>query len=119
MSKKLSTMIDKVHVLGFTADVEFVEELVEDGDQCYGCYYPARDLIKILHGDGVSHEKQLATLIHEIFELIVDKMEMGTKHRDITTLESAIFTVFRHNPELSRAFSLYAPKEVLEVKDEC
>ena len=118
MSKKLSTMVTKLNIMGFDIKVDYQEELELDGCPCYGCYLPSEDRIVLLHGDSISHEKQIATLLHEAVECLVDKMEMGTKHRDITTFESFMFTFMRNNPEVARAFTLYIPKETKEVVSE-
>lgn len=108
MSRKLSTMIDSIQVLGYTIAVEFIEnELIVDGEPCFGCYDPANQKIEILHGDNVSHEKQLATLVHEATECMNDVLETDLEHNMITTIESFVFTLMRNNPALAKAFSLY------------
>ena len=104
MSKQLSRLIDKVSVLGFDIEVEFVESLIEDGEKCHGVYYPHREKIRLLHGDKIDHRKQVATLLHEIFEVIVNKLELNTKHKDITAFESALYTLYLHNPNIDKAF---------------
>lgn len=108
MSRKLSTMLDNIQVLGFNIKVEFVEnELIVDGESCFGCYIPHEHKIEILHGDGISHEKQLATLVHEATECMNDVLETELEHNLITTVESFVFTLMRNNPALAKAFALY------------
>jgi len=51
---------------------------------------------------GFDHK--LATLLHEIFEVINEKLELELEHSNITRFETAVFAVLKENPEFVKLF---------------
>lgn len=110
--KDLSRLVDSVTILGSPVTVEYHEELYhEDGEECLGLCYVDERVIKIQSIDKLPYESQLSTLLHECIEFMVHRLELDVEHRDISSMETAMFSMLRENPELCKAFSLYRPKE--------
>jgi len=67
----------------------------DDGYACCGMNRTAKEEITI--NPGYPQGTQEATLIHEILEAINTTHELGLEHRQICTLEDALYQVLKDN----------------------
>jgi len=108
---KLASLVTDLDILGQNIEVSYLEEVLMDGEECYGLARFDTQEILIQDIPTMTYESKLKHLTHEIFEHINDKMEMDLTHPQITQLEMAVFYVLRHNPNLCKAFTLYRGKK--------
>lgn len=112
VKSKLSSLIETIDILGTEIDVYFVPDLVsEDGDKCLGLAKFGEHTIEILDTPSIKYDSKLCTLLHEVLEHINAKLELDLEHNQISSLETALFHLYRKNPNFTKAFSLYQNKK--------
>ena len=90
----------KIRVLGQDIPVFFDKNLNHGEDLGHFC--PVSNSISL--NKTAPHDVQMSTLLHEIIEVIVFKMEIKIEHRDISTLENVLFQVLRENQGFAKLF---------------
>lgn len=104
---KLNQMISNINILGVDIPVLYQEVVMFGDEEVMGLSDFEDDSIQILDKPNIKYETKLRVLVHECFEHINYKLEMGLKHSQITQLEAAVYHMLRENPNLAKAFQLY------------
>jgi len=87
---------DKLKIIGKTYDVQMDATVVtDDGYACSGRHRGALSIIQI--NPAYPQQTQDSTLLHEILEAINNNFEMGLEHKQITTLEEALYQILKDN----------------------
>lgn len=89
----------KIDLLGFPYRVKFVKEMFEKFG-VFGCGGIAAGEIDL--DNDVTNADLMATLLHEMLELMVRKTETRVEHDIITKFEVFFFSLMANNPELMR-----------------
>ena len=105
---KLAKLVTSVNILGQDIDIEYKPNVIaDDGEECLGLARMGENTIEIADNPRIRYDSKLSTLTHEIFEHINSMLELDLEHSQISSLETAVYYVFRHNPDLCKAFTLY------------
>lgn len=92
-------MPDKVKIGGHVYDCEMFSDLTRDSG-ALGC--SCGNALRIRIDNSIPRENQESVLLHEIIEQINYRYELGLEHKQITTLETALYQVMVDNPEVVR-----------------
>lgn len=88
----------KIRILGI--DYEVIHESTDaNGSNNAGQVNNTGCVIRICNNMN-SDEHAKCVLLHEIIEAVKYRLELNLEHRDITSLESSLFQVFKDNPKL-------------------
>lgn len=90
-------MINKINILGIDYGIELSSVLAEE-EGASGMCHPDNTLIEI--SDHLSPSMQKATVMHEIIEAIVARLDIEIDHHYIELLEAGVTSVILNNPEL-------------------
>lgn len=94
-------MLTKLRILGLDYEVEFSAMRITNGNTNYGTV--ALDLCKLSIDNGTNSPGMVrATLLHEILEVLVYRLDIDIKHSDICAIESGLIAVLRDNKELAQ-----------------
>ena len=84
-----------IRIGGFTYKVDVIDNLVEDGQECFGTCSVNEQSIKIR--DGLPKQMIKCTLIHECLEAINYHYKLNLKHDNIERLDSALLDLLENN----------------------
>lgn len=80
-------------ILGFEVPIEFVDDKFDTNHM--GMYSQKNSLIKI--DKSLPIDTRLETILHEVFECIVNVNEIPIEHRDLTILSNVLYQVLKDN----------------------
>jgi Zn-dependent peptidase ImmA (M78 family) len=84
----------RVYVAGIAASVEFKKSL---GD-CFGRYFPGRDLVLVEQGQNPDQERD--TVMHELVHVIENAMGIKFTEEEVSKLSHGLVSLLRLNPQL-------------------
>ncbi len=92
---------ERIKIVGKRFRVQYLPEVTNDaGEPCYGTSDVTKQLILI--EDGMPHERERDTLLHECIHAIDDQLNMGLDEDQVARLATTILALLLDNPAFAR-----------------